>query len=420
MPTSRRAFLVSALAASAFPARGADDLAPFDKLFDGFLETHRVPGAAVAVTRGGKLVYARGFGRANVEKKLPVRADTRFRIASVSKPLTGVAVMMLAEQKKFALDDTVLKHIALKPFAHKDAKPDPRWAEVTIRQCLQHTGGWDRDRTGGFDPIGIPGRITDQMKLAGPPTPDDVVRYMMGARLDFDPGTKAVYSNLGYLVLGRVIEAVTGAKYEPWVKKNVLAPLGITGMALGRALPQNRTASEASYYDARPDSRGRCLYPPKVGELVPWPDGGMNVEGFEAHGGWVASAVDLVRFASAFDYGTKSPLLSAGSITEMWTRPKGAAGTEADGKPRAAYLGCGWMVRPVGNTGRANTWHTGLIAGTSALLVRRSDGLNWAVLFNTDANPDDKRPADLIDPLMHEAANTVKAWPAGDPFPKVK
>lgn len=420
MTTTRRTFLTSALALIGGPARAAGELAPFDKLFPQFLADNKVPGASVAVARAGRLVYARGFGLADVAQKRAVAAGTRFRIASVSKPITGVAVMMLAERKKLALDDKVLKHIALKPFEHKDAKPDPRWRDVTVRQCLHHTGGWDRDRKGGFDPIGIPGRITAELKLAGPPAPDDIVRYMMGARLDFDPGTKAVYSNLGYLVLGRVIEAVTGEKYEPWVKKNVLAPLGITGMALGRALPQNRPAGEASYYDSRPDSRGRCLYPPKAGELVPWPDGGMNVEGFEAHGGWVASAVELARFASAFDYGTKSPLLSAASITEMWARPAGAAGTEADGKPRAAYLGCGWMVRPVGNTGRANTWHSGLIAGTSALLVRRHDGLNWAVLFNTDANPDGKRPADLIDPLMHEAANAVKAWPAGDPFPKVK
>lgn len=423
MSPSRRSFLASAalLAAGRETARAADlpisgtadpNLAPFDKLFTDFMAEHKLPGAAVAVTRGGKLVYARGFGHANVEAGLGVQPDALFRTASVSKPITAVGVLILVDRGKVKLDEPVLKYVRLKPAGEAF---DKRWERVTVRQCLQHTGGWDRSKKGGFDPIAVPGRISRELNLNGAPAPDDIIRYMMGQPLDFDPGARFAYSNLGYLVLGRVIEAVTGQKYEPWVQRNVFVPLGVRAAALGRGVPEARPKTEVRYYDSG-SRTGPCLYPPRAGQRVPLPDGAQNVEGFEAHGGWIASAVDLVRFAAALDYGRKSPLLSAEAIKEMWARPEGTAGSGPDQKPRDVYYGCGWNVRPVGTAGRANTWHNGLISGTSTLLVRRWDGLNWAVLFNTDANAAGKHPADLIDGPMHTAAGAVKKWPGGDLF----
>jgi CubicO group peptidase (beta-lactamase class C family) len=351
-----------------------------------------------------------------VEKKLAVQPNSLFRIASLSKPITAVAVMMLVDQRKVKLDDPVLKHIKLKTVVPRDGEIDKRWKKITIRQCLQHTGGWDRERRGGFDPVGIPLQISRAVGLNRPPAPNDIVRYMMGQPLDFDPGERMVYSNFGYLVLGRVIEAATGQKYEPWVKKNVLGPVKAASMSLGKAIPEKRPKAEVRYYDSK-GQVGTCLYPPRAGRLVPLPDGAENMEAFEAHGGWISSAIDLVRFASAFDYGKKSPLLSDEAIKQMWARPEGEAGFNADNKPKPAYYGCGWNVRPVGNTGKANTWHMGLVSGTSALLVRRFDGLNWAVLFNTDSI-DGKHPADLIDGPIHAAADAVKTWPEEDLFDK--
>ena len=255
------------------------------------------------------------------------------------------------------------------------------------------------------------------MNLLAAPRPDDIVRYMMGQPLDFDPGTKFVYSNLGYLVLGRIIEAVTGQRYEQWVRQNVLAPVGITRMELGRGLPEDRAAGEVQYFDSRKRT-GTCLYPPKVGTRVPLPDGANNIEGYEAHGGWIASAVDLVRFASAFDVENKSPLLNAKSIREMWAQARRRGWIGPTNQPKASYYGCGWNVRPTGSGGKLNAWHTGLIPGTSTLLVRRHDNLNWAVLFNTEANAERKVLADLIDGPMHDAANAVKKWPTVDLFSK--
>src|SRR5436189_5086177 len=87
--------------------------------------------------------------------------------------------------------------------------------------------------------------------------------------------------------------------------------------------------------------------------------------------------------------------------------------------PLPAYYGCGWMVRPVGSKGKANYWHNGSLPGTSTLLVRRSDGLSWAAVFNQRSD-DKKLPDTAIDPALHRAADSVAAWPETDLFPQYK
>jgi N-acyl-D-amino-acid deacylase len=409
MPT-RRAFLAAATAALAGPARAQPDLAPLDRLMTAFLADHAVPGAALAVARRGRLVYSRAFGLADLDRKTPVRPTSLFRVASVSKPLTAVAVLQLVELGKVRLDDPVMRYVTLRPHLAAGAEVDPRLKDVTVRHCLNHTGGWDRDRSG--DPIGIPARIARELGGTPPVSAADVIRYTLGLRLDFDPGARFAYSNVGYLLLGRVVESASGLPYERYVKERVLAPVGVTTTQLGRALPENRPADEVHYYDAKRNT-GVCLYPPRAGERVPFPDGAGNLEGYEAHGGWVASAVDLVRFAAAFDDPARSRLLSAASVRTMWDRPAGAAGHDAKGEPKPAYYALGWNARPV--TGGVNAWHTGLISGTSTLLVRRPDGFSWAVLFNTDRSSDGRVLSGVIDPLVHRAVGEVTAWPAGEP-----
>jgi N-acyl-D-amino-acid deacylase len=391
------------------------NLEPFDQLMTSFVTDNKVPGASLAVTHYGRLVYARGFGYADVEQKEPVQPAALFRIASVSKPLTAVAVMQLVVKGELKLDDKVMDRMKLEPFLAKDAKFDARWKRITVRQCLQHTGGWDRDKS--YDPIGRPWDIAKTLGIQPPVRPDHIVRYMMGQPLDFNPGERYAYSNLGYLVLGRIIEEISGQSYEAQIKKAVLHPLGIKAAQLGRALIENRAKGEVRYYDAKKRT-GPALYPPRVGEQVPLQYGAENLEAFEAHGGWIASAVDLVKFAAAFDNPIRCPILTSKAIAEMWARPNGAAGLEEDGKPKASYYGCGWSVVLVGQTGKANTWHNGLIAGSEALLVRRWDGLNWAVLFNTSNNPDGKSLTGLIDGPLHEAADKVKVWPNVNQFNK--
>ncbi len=382
------------------------ECAPLDRLMSSFLVEQETPGAALAVARHGRLVYARGFGYADIERKLPVEPQSIFRIASVSKPLTAVAVLRLVDRGRLRLDDRLVDRIGLEPFVLPGGTADSRLGQVTVRHLLQHTAGWDRDRS--FDPIARPRKIADAMGKFLPIGPKDVVRYAMGRPLDHDPGERYAYSNVGYLMLAEIIEAIAGRPYEEHVCHEVLRPLGITSAQLGKGAVEERAAGEVKYYD-RLERRGPAVVGPCVGQTVPLPDGAENFDAFGGHGGWISSAVDLVRFATAFDAPSRCPILSEGAIRTMFAPPAGPPGHDAEGG-KEVYYGCGWNVRRVGS-GRTNTWHNGLIAGTSALMVRRWDGFSWAVLFNTDSGPSGKHLAGQIDPLIHRAVDDVKRWP---------
>src|SRR5688572_6817044 len=185
----------------------------FDQVISDLMKTHKVPGGAVAVVKDGRLVYARGFGYADVENKVTVAPHALFRIASVSKPITAVAILRLVEAGKLELTQKVLPLIPdLQPPA--GATMDPRWQNITILNLLQHTGGWDRDKPGGFDPMFRPSTAAAAVGAPAPASGETVIRYMLGQPLDFDPGTKYVYSNFGYTILGRIIERVSGMSYE--------------------------------------------------------------------------------------------------------------------------------------------------------------------------------------------------------------
>ncbi len=374
------------------------------------MQKYAIPGGAVAVVRDGKLIYARGFGYADVENETPVQPDALFRIASVSKPITGVAIMKLVEEGKLALDDPVAPFIAhLIPA--QGATVDPRWGQVTVRQLLNHTGGWDRDRpNGGFDPMFRPGIAAAAVGAQAPASAETVIRYMKGMPFDFDPGTKYVYSNFGYAILGRVIERVSGMPYEEYVRTRVLQPLGADRTRLGRTRMSDALADEVKYY--LPGEPGLGMTAPLVPSVfpgegtVPVNYGGFHVEAMDSHGGWVSSTIDLLRFMTGVDGRADRPdILSAGHVTEMTSN---GAAVCADG---ACYYAGGWLVRPA--QGDANWWHGGSLPGTTSLLVRSYHNFAWVALFNArTATAFDGE----LDAALWAALASVTSFPTHDLF----
>ncbi len=383
------------------------ELASFDRLLVSIGQEYKVPGAALAVTKDQRLVYARGYGLADRETGQRVQPKSLFRIASLSKPITAVGILQLVERGKLNLDDRVHDVLEL-------AEPtDPRWKYVTMLQLMQHTGGWDRGVS--FDPMFRPIEIAADQGVDPPAKPEQIIRYMLKQPLDFDPGARYAYSNFGYCLLGRVIERVTGQPYGRYIRQSVLGPLGVRRTRLGKTLPDGRAKDEVKYYDEK--DRMEPAIMGDIGTSVPLPYGAWYLEAMDSHGGWISSAPDLVRFASALDVPSRCKILSVAGITTMFARPCGAPGFEDDGSPKPHYYGCGWSVRPIDSSG-VNTWHTGSLAGTSTLLVRRHDGLTWAVLFNTRNGTAEKNLSAVIDPLMHTAADEVVTWPKHDLFSK--
>jgi N-acyl-D-amino-acid deacylase len=392
-------------------------LALYDDLMTSFVRDHEPPGAALAVSYHGRLVYARGFGFADLEKQEPVQPVSLFRIASLSKPFTSAAVMRLVQQGKLKLDDLVFPILNLEPHLERGARVDLRIYDIRVHHCLQHTAGWDRSKS--FDPMSArtAEKVAKSLSVPLPIDPEQIIRYTLGKPLDSDPGSKYAYSNFGYCVLGRVIEAVSGKSYDEFVSDHILAPVGIRSMRQGKNLLKDRAPGEVRYYDSEKRT-GRAISGPKIGDQVPLPYGVECIETMDANGGWIASAVDLLRFATALDESKESPILGEDSIRAMLTPPSGAVGHGSKGKPKSVYYGCGWEVRPVDSrAGKFTKWHTGMLAGSSTLLVCRHDRINWAVLFNSDADKHGKQFASLIDPLMHKPADEIKVWPETDLFP---
>lgn len=386
----------SLLSLLSFPAvvraSGTD---PLDEMMQGMLGDNNVPGGALGVARGGKIVYAKGFGIANRETGARVTADSRFRIASCSKSITAAAVMRLIEQGKLALDEAVLPKLKLQPFGDLG---DARWQRVTVRHLLQHSGGWRKSRSG--DPMFQSPQICNDTGCAAPADEKTTVRWMLGRSLDFEPGTDFAYSNFGYCVLGRLIEAMTGQSYASAVHRLVLSPCRAGGMDLGRSL--SALSGEVAYYQSG-------SYPsvfPQLGARASWPYGSFSMEANDANGGWVATATDVLRFLTALDERSSKPLLNARSLQAICesAAPGSSSGSE--------HHGLGFFVRPQGQGGRPDLWHMGGLPGCKSIMVRLGDGLDWVALFNgTGSFPADFDTFSVeVRNTVHQAMRQVRDW----------
>lgn len=388
------------------PATGRDvpGLESYDRIIREIMARHGVPGGAIAVAKDGRLVLARGYGWSDVENEIAVEPDALFRIASISKPITAVAIMTLVENGRLSVADhpfEILADIAGPP----GTSPDPRLADITIEQLLRHSGGWDRERS--FDPMFRPGTAAASVGEPAPASAETVIRYMLGQPLDFDPGSRVAYSNFGYDVLGRVIERVTGRSYGSFVRDDILAPAGVTRMRLGRTRLAERADGEVLYYVP-----GQSFGRPEVTSVfpgegpVPAVYGGFYIEAMDAHGGWISSAIDLVRFALATDGRPSRPDILQPATLDAMTAPS------APWAGSSYHIGYAWFVRPAGSD--ANWWHGGSLPGTSTILVRANTDVVWAAVFN--ARTDDGVFASEIDSGMWLALREVTEWPAHDLF----
>ncbi|QDV49910.1 serine hydrolase [Gimesia fumaroli] len=397
--------------ADEIPVSGKEqkEFASLDRSVKEFLLEHQPPGAAVAVSYQGRLVYARGFGYADQEQKKLVQPNSQFRIASISKPITAVAIMKLVEEDQLELNTRVFD--ILKSYQNELSQQgvDPRLKEVTIQQLLNHTGGWDRSAS--FDPMFRSVSFAKQLGTKPPAETEDVIQVMLKQPLDFKPGERFAYSNFGYCLLGRVIETVAGKPYHEYIQQEICDPLQMTQTKLGKTLLKYREPNEVKYYSPRV---GTSVFSEEGVEQVPQPYGAWYLEAMDSHGGWISSAPDLVRFATAFNNREQCPILKAPTISQMFQRPEGLAGFDQNGDPKSFYYACGWSVRPFNLRGSENHWHNGALPGTSTILVRRRDGINWAILFNTRYGKEKKSLSSLIDGQMHRWVNQINDWPEYD------
>src|SRR4030042_529292 len=246
--------------------KGSDKI---DPLMVSYMEKYGAKAAVLAISNRGRIIYSKGYGWSDEKCKEPVEPNAVMRIASVSKPVTAAIIRKLIRENKISPETKVF------PFLGEDFTSrikDDRLNKITVGDLLEHKGGWDRDIS--FDPVfGLP---EPDANLPGfeKMEPKHLVAYMASRPLQFDPGTKSMYSNFGYVVLGQVVEKATGLSYKEYLHEKFLPLLQTTGIDVAGNEP-NKSLHEVSY--------------PKAGRS-------LNIKVMDGAGGLIASAPSLCTF----------------------------------------------------------------------------------------------------------------------------
>lgn len=395
--------LLSAGGCTVMPQTG-EGVAGVDRPVRAFMKRWNVPGLALAVVDDGRLVLARGYGHADPESGEPVRPDSLFRVASASKPVTAAAVMKLVESGRLDLDEPVFRSILPGYAGRCPGDVDPGIHGITLRHLLIHASGWDSGEAA--DPMFNAALIARRLSVEGLTPVEAVIQQRVCRPLDFTPGTRQVYENLNYAVLGRVIEAVTGMPYERFVRERVFLPLGIDAPRIGGGPRSKRLPGEVAYVARGGDRRRVPAVSGDPARVVPLQYGGFLLAAMDSHGGWVASALDLVRFMAGMDgHSGIEDILEAATIELMGTDPElPYRGLSAD-----LRYAMGWY-----RTSEGAWFHDGSLPGSASFIRMEADGLLYAALVNT-RYPNPEFGADFRATIRRAVAG-VAAWPDRDLF----
>ncbi|MFI0451805.1 serine hydrolase domain-containing protein [Actinomadura sp. 6N118] len=276
-----------------------------DPLIQSFLNDTlpKGPGGTVVAARDGKLVHCKGFGLADREKKIPARCDTTYDIMSITKQFTAAAIMKLEMAGKLRVTDPMSRFVGPVP-------ADKR--RITLHHLLTHTAGFN-DATGGDD--------------YEPASRDGMLDVALKSRLQFAPGTKWSYSNMGYSVLAAIIEKVSGVGYERFLAEHLFAPSGMT--RTGYVLPRWDRDQVAVEYDERGKPQGKPFDHPWAADGPYW--------FLRGNGGMLSTPNDMFRWHRALE-GDK--VLSADAKRKMF-KPHVAIGERHGYK---FHYGYGWGV----------------------------------------------------------------------------
>jgi CubicO group peptidase (beta-lactamase class C family) len=300
----------------AFPAKADDPALRFDDYMKACVEVNHFNGA-VFVSKGGNTLFAKGYGFANAEHQVPNTPRTKFRLGSITKQFTAMAILILQERGKLKIEDSVGKFIDDAPKA---------WDGVTIHHLLTHTGG-------------VPSYTDDpayRRKMMMPETVKSMISRFRDKPLDFRPGEKFHYSNSGYFLLGAVIEKVSGKSYEAFLKETIFDPLGMKDT--GYDHPATVIPGRASGYTLQRDGLVNAEY--------------LDMSQPYAAGSLYSTVEDLACWDRALVDGK---LISKGSYAKMYT-------------PQKNNYAYGWVV--VTAKGRKEIHHGGGINGFATEILR--------------------------------------------------
>jgi len=307
------------------------------------LQIDTMPGASVLIAQKGDIIYQKGFGYADIEKKIPVTPDTKFKIGSVSKQFTAVAILKLQEEGKIKTDDKLSKYI-----------PDfPRGDEVPIYQLLTHTSGiHDYNSTPGID-------------VTKPVTPQALLDIIKKLPYDFNPGERYLYNNSGYFILGYIVAQLSGKTLSEYLDETFFKPLGMENTGIYET--NSVLNDEAQGYSMN----GKTVKKADFQEMS-WASGVGNI---------YSTTKDLYKWNEAIFNGK---VLSNATSKTAFTQAVLKSGAKVD-------YGFGWFL--ITNRGFKFIQHSGGVSGFSAYLERQPENnLTVCVLLNSLPSPEGIQP----------------------------
>ena len=403
----RRVFGISVLAAGLTATALADvpvqgmpvpELADIDQMMVDFMQDNGVKAAVLGIMKDGVIVYQRGFGWKDSAETIPLRHDAVMRIASITKPFTAVAIQKLYASG--ALDPCdpvfdlgqpgggVLPYIVFdgEDFVQYPNVPDDRMQDITVQQILSHNSGLPTNDGSEIDPMFNDVAIAAAFNDAGyatsnPPGPVRVTQWELGRTLANDPGDVVAYSNFGFMVLGQVVEEVSGMSHFDYVQQNILGPmewLPLNDVVYGRSFEADLDPREPYYDNTQMVTN---VFNPK-GANVRRPHGGYHHELHFASGAFATGTTSLLHLAE--NYYIQAENFGGGDALTYGAPTNG--------------------VRP--NPKRS---HGGRLFGTGSWLRQRPDGVNFAVITNNGLADDPLNELrDMLDAYFDNGGFT---WP---------
>ena len=340
------------------------ELHAMDSIMQRYLKRWEIHGAQLAISRHDSLLYARGFGYADKDRKIPMEPSYIMRMASVSKLVTATGIMKLRDMGKIRLSDKVFgpKGILNDTF-YVNSIRDKRYFDITVEQLLRHKAGFTNY---AGDAIFSTRYIMQQNRLTTPPDHRTLLRIVLRRHLGYTPGTAQRYCNIGYTLLSLIIEKRTGMSYENFMQRYVLNPAGCYDFHIAGNYLKDRRPNETVYY-----MHSSSVPVPEFnnsGRMVVRCYGENDITTALGAGAWVASAAELCRLVASIDGDSTVPDVISPQAVKLMTQ-----------EMPDHQFSLGWNFTP-----RNRPWiRTGSLVGTSALVLRYPDGECWVFITNT-------------------------------------
>ena len=338
------------------------ELEKMDRKIARYMSYWHIKGASLAIVRNDSLVFAKGYGWADEEKGILMEPGHIMRMASVSKLLTAVGIMVLQDKGMLNITDLVFgENGILNDSLYTEIIKDKNYYKITVEHLLRHQGGFYRD------PVFSSRDVKHQLGLDTAPTKEDFYRLVLKHRLRYRPGTSQKYSNFGYMLLSEVIEKVSGKPYEQFMKEEVFYPAGCYDMHIAGIYYEEKRPNEVRYYTHEGDGKYIEEYTDS-GVMVERCYGGNNIPLLSGAGAWCGSPIEIAKLVASIDGKPETKdIISLEAVRQM---------TAYTDKERFSL---GWN-----DTNPNSGWsRSGTLAGTCALVKYFPDGECWIMITNT-------------------------------------